>query len=83
MPRYNFDTECGDLHYEDLDGIELNSIDEAQHQLLGLLRDLTLYDDMAGAGKIVTAQVRCHGGIVLHGSCALAINRPDIWSPKI
>lgn len=83
MPRYHFDTECDELHYNDKDGVELESIDQAQHQLLGLLRDLTLYDDMGGAGKTVTAQVRCHGSIVLHGSCSLAINRPSVWSPKL
>ena len=83
MPHYHFDTECGDLRYEDPDGIDLGSIDQAQQQLLELLRDLTLYDDMGGAGQTVTAQVRCNGDIVLHGSCSLAINRPAVWSPKL
>lgn len=78
MPRYHFDTECGDLRYCDEDGIELESIDQAQQQLLGLLRDMTLYDDMEGAGKTVTAQVRCAGNIVLQGSCALTIGRPFV-----
>ena len=83
MPRYHFDTECGELRYHDPDGIELDTIDQAQQKLLGLLRDLTLYDDMAGAGKTVIAQVRCDGCIVLHGSCSLAINHPTVWSPKL
>ena len=83
MPRYHFDTECGDLRYHDEDGIELESIDQAQQQLVGLLRDMTLYDDMGGAGKNVNAQVRYNGAVVLQGSCSLAINRPSVWSPKL
>jgi hypothetical protein len=77
MPRYHFDTECGDLRYEDPDGIDLNSIEQAQQQLLGLLRDLTLFDDVAGASKLVTAHVKCEGNVVLQGSCSLVIIRPD------
>ena len=83
MPRYHFDTECGDLRYYDKDGVELKSIEQAQQQLLGLLRDMTLYDDMGEVGKTVTAEVRCDGKIVLQGSCSLAINRPSVWSPKL
>jgi hypothetical protein len=83
MPRYHFDSECGDLRYEDPDGVELESIDQAQQQLIGLLRDLTLYDDMAGAGKTVTAKLRCCGVIMLQGSCSPAIDSPAIRSPKL
>ena len=83
MPRYHFDTECGDLRYEDPDGLDLASIDHAREQLLGLLRDLTFHEDMAGAGKTITAQVRCRDDIVLHGYCSLAIDRPAVWSPKL
>ena len=83
MPRYHFDTECGDLRYEDLYGVNLESIDQAQQQLVGLLRDLTMYDDIEGSGKVVTAQVRCQGTVVLQGSCSLVIDRSFVWSPKL
>ena len=83
MPRYHFDTDCGDLHYRDENGIELEIIDQAQQQLVGLLRDMTMYDDIGEACKTVTAQVRCNGAVVLQGSCSLAINRPSAWSPKL
>ena len=83
MPRYYFDTECGDLRYHDKDGIELESIDQAQEHLVGLLRDMTLYDDIGAPSKTVTVQVRCNGAVVLQGSCSLAINRPSVPSPKL
>lgn len=83
MPRYHFDTECGDIRYHDQDGIELRSIDHAQQQLIGLLRDMTLHDDAATVSKIVTAQVRCEGNVVLQGSCAVTIGEPAAWSPRL
>jgi hypothetical protein len=83
MPRYHFHTECGDVHYHDQDGIELESIEHAQQQLVGLLRDMTMHDDPAIAKKTVTARVMCEGHIALQGSCSLAISRPTGWSPKL
>jgi hypothetical protein len=83
MPRYHFDTECRELRYYDQYGVELNSVEHAQQQLLGLLRDMALHDDVEGFGKTVTAQVRCAGNIVLQGSCSVTINCPPVWSPKL
>jgi hypothetical protein len=83
MPRYHFNTECGDLRYEDQDGVELESIDQAEQQLLGLLRDMTMHDGLEDGNKIVNAQVRCRGNIVLQGSSSLTTSRVDVWSPKL
>ena len=80
MPKYHFDTECGDLRYRDEDGIELESIDQAQEQLTALLHDLTFHDPEASS-TIVNAQVRCRGAIVTHGSCSIAVIRRSVWSP--
>jgi hypothetical protein len=83
MPRFHFDTECDGLSYHDPDGVELESIDDARHQLMGLLRDVTLHDDSGRADKTVTARVICEGAIVLQGSCSLSIHPPAAWSPKL
>jgi hypothetical protein len=83
MPRYHFDTECGDLGYKDPEGIDLEDIEEARQQLLGLIRDMTMHDDAQEPNKTVTAQVRCGGAVVLQGSRAVSITRPPIWSPKL
>lgn len=83
MPRYHFDTECGMSRYRDPDGVELDSIDQAQQQLLGLLRDLTFHTDTNGVTSSATVEVRCQGDIVLQGSCSLSIDRPSPWSPKL
>ena len=82
MPRYYFDTECGDLRYRDEDGIELESIDQAQQQLIALLRDLTFHDSEASS-TIVNAQVRCNGATVLHGCCSITVSRSSVWSPTL
>lgn len=84
MPRYHFDTECGGERYEDPDGLELESIDQAKQQLVDLLRDMTFYDDDSGAmDRIVIAEVRCRSDVVLQGSCHLTVGQPATWSPKL
>jgi hypothetical protein len=80
MPKYHFDTDCGDLRYHDEDGIELDSIDQAQQQLTALLRDLSFHDPEASVTG-VSAQVRCNGATVLQGSCSMTVSRPSVWSP--
>lgn len=84
MPRYHFDTECGEERYEDRDGVELESIDQAKQQLVGLLRDITFYhDDIRAMDRVVIAQVRCESSVVLQGSCHLTVSQPTAWSPKL
>lgn len=75
MPLYYFDTECGDRRYEDPDGIDLASLEEARRQLEALLRDLTFDGDTGSATITARAQVRCDGAVVLRGSCTLTIDR--------
>ena len=83
MPLYHFDSECGDTRYHDPDGIELESIDQAQQQLAALLCDLT-HQDVSGAFHMtISAQVRCGDRIVLQGSCSLSVTRPAAWSPVL
>ena len=83
MPRFHFDPACGDRSYHDPDGVELESIDDARQQLLGLLRDLTLHDDSGAADKTVFARVICEGDVVLQGSCSFSIHPPAAWSAKL
>ena len=83
MPRFHFDTACGDRSYHDPDGVELESIDDARQQLLGLLRDLTLHDGSGVADKTVFARVICEGEVVLQGSCSFSIQPPAAWSAKL
>ena len=78
MPRYHFDTECGDLHYRDEEGIELEFIEQAQEQLAALLRDLTYRDEPSSFGVTISAKVRCEKSVVLHGACFLNITAPSI-----
>ena len=77
MPVYHFDTESSGLRYEDADGIELDSIDQAREQLAALLRDLTYHDEAKSFGVRVDAEVRCSDSVVLHGSCCLTITTPS------
>lgn len=83
MPRYHFDTECGELRYHDSEGVDLGSIGAAQEQLLGLLRDMTFTDDGESSNKTVTAIVRCGDNVVLQGSMSLSVDRQPVWSPKL
>ena len=82
MPRYHFDTECDGLRYHDEDGIELESLDQAQQQLTALLRDLTFHDPETSSTS-VSAQVRCNGATVLQGCCSITVSRPSVWSPTL
>ena len=83
MPVYHFDTEKSGVHYEDADGIELESIEQAQEQLAALLRDLTYHDGPSSVGATVSAKVRCGNSVVLYGSCCLTITAPSVWSPRL
>ena len=83
MPRFHFDTACGNRSYHDPDGVELESIDDARQQLIGLLRDLSMHDDSGIADKTVSARVICEGDVVLQGSCSLSIHLSAAWSPKL
>lgn len=82
MPQYHFDTECGSLRYHDEDGIELEFIDQAQQQLMALLRDLTLQDPETSSTN-VSARVRCNGSTVLQGCCSITVRRSSAWSPIV
>lgn len=83
MPLYHFDSECGDTRYHDPDGIELESLDQAQQQLTALLRDLIHQDVSDDVHNTISAQVRCGDRIVLQGSCSLSVTRPAAWSPRL
>ena len=82
MPRYHFDTQCGDLRCRDEDGIDLSSIQKAKEQLIALLRDLTYHDEADSYDVKISATVRCGASIVLHGSCCLTISTAESLPPR-
>lgn len=83
MPRFHFDTECGGSRYDDPDGVDLPSLEDARQQLAALLRDLTFDSYPDSVNLTASATVRCDGAVVLQGTCTLAIGGEKTWSPRL
>ena len=57
MPLYFFDTDDGERHFRDDTGITLGTLDEAEVEAVGLLRDL-VHLKMPVGRRMMTAIVR-------------------------